>query len=212
MDATTLRINAMASGLASGVLGWAGHGAELVVQGCHIGCRDCVSPHTHSSRAGRVVSVADLMQWLQGLHQCGQLERLTLTGGEVSEQAVAVQALLAQFVKAFPQVEVVMYSGLTWRALQRRFSALVAPCDVVVAGPYVAHRAATALAGSNNQTVHLLTTRARERYRHWRQWPLHRVQLLPAQGEAGPQRVLLVGIPSRPLAARLMSAPRAAGA
>ena len=87
--------------------------------------------------------------------------------------------------------------------MQRHCPGLLALCDVVVAGPYVAHRPPTALAGSDNQTVHLLTPRARQLYDGWQQWPMHRVQLsvTPQAGHA--HRMLMVGIPQRSVAPAL---------
>ena len=197
---STLRVASIATGLGRGVLGASAPGVQLGLQGCTIGCPGCTSVHTHSTAAGRLMPLAELMRLMQHLHQRGQLARLTVTGGEPSEQAPALQSFLSGFCQSFPATEVVLYSGRTWAALQRHFPGLVELCDVVVAGPFKAHLPPTPMAGSDNQTVHLLTPRAERLYRDLPQWPLHRVQLSVSRAEDGMQRMLMVGIPQRAVA------------
>lgn len=203
MTPPDLRVNSMVAGLGPGVLGASAPAVQLVLQGCTIGCPGCTSPHTHAAGGGRQMPQAALLQVLQGLHQRGQLARLTVTGGEPTEQAGPLQTFLGRVRERFSDTEVVLYSGRTWAALQRHFHGLVAQCDVVVAGPFVANRPPTPLAGSDNQTVHLLTPRAERLYRDWPQWPLHRVQVNVAETPGHEQRMVLVGIPQRALAPAL---------
>jgi len=207
-DALHLQVAAVACGLAPGVLGATGPATQLVLQGCRIGCPGCTSLHTHAAMGGRQMTVAVLLQLMHRLHGQGQLARLTLTGGEPTEQAPALERLLASFTQAFPQTEVVLYSGRSWRALQRHFAPLVAHCDVVVAGPFVSDRPPTPMAGSDNQTVHLLTPRAERLYRDWQRWPMHRVQLSVTPVPDGMQQMLMVGIPQRQVA-QVMNGPKA---
>jgi len=203
MKTPHLRLVTIAAGLAPGVLGATGPGVQIVTQGCTIDCPGCTSSHTHSSSGGREKPLKELLQLMEALHSRGQLARLTVTGGEPTEQAPALQAFLTSFTLSFPEAEVVLYSGRTWPALQREFASVVALCDVVVAGPFVAHRPSTSLTGSDNQTVHLLTERARRLYHDWPSWPVHRVQLSVQSSADGAQRMLMVGIPQRGLAPML---------
>lgn len=123
MGETTLRVATVAHGLAPGVLGATGPGGQLVLQGCGIGCPGCTSQHTHSPTGGRVMPVTALVRLMRRLHGHGQLRRLTVTGGEPTEQAPALQAFLALFTRAMPACEVVLYSGRPWL-----------PCSATVRG------------------------------------------------------------------------------
>jgi anaerobic ribonucleoside-triphosphate reductase activating protein len=123
-----------------------------------------------------------------------RVDGITLTGGEPSDQAEILASLLHQFRSAFPSAEVVLYSALLWPRLQQRHAPLINLCDVVIAGPYVASLPPTPLAGSSNQTLHLLTPLANQLYAGWESWPLHRVQVGNLHQD---NKVLMVGIPSR---------------
>lgn len=189
-----LRLNTAAHGLRRGVLGATDHRVMLTLQGCsHNKCLGCTSPHTWDANGGRLLPVGGLVRWMQSLPR---VEGLTITGGEPTDQAETLIALLRQFRTTFPNAEVVIYSALLWPRLQQQHAALVAQCDVVVAGPFVASLPATPLAGSDNQTVHLLTPLAERLYADWKAWPVHRVQIGIARA---PSEVLMVGIPSRAL-------------
>lgn len=187
-----LRLSAAAHGLRRGVLGGTDHRAMITLQGCSLNkCPGCTSPHTWNPSGGHLVSVEGLLEWLQSLPR---LDGLTVTGGEPTDQAAALTILLQRFRDAVPDAEVVLYSALTWQRLQRHHAQLLTLCDVVVAGPYLAALPPTPLAGSANQTVHLLTPLAERLYTGWDNWPLHRV-MLGTTSQAS--QVLMVGIPSR---------------
>jgi anaerobic ribonucleoside-triphosphate reductase activating protein len=187
-----LRLNAAAHGLRGGVLGATDHRVMLTLQGCsHTNCPGCTSPHTWDANGGRLFPIKGLIRWMKSLPRIGGL---TVTGGEPSDQADALAHLLREFRTRFPHGEVVLYSALLWPKLQRNHAHLVGLCDVVVAGPYVSSLPPSPLAGSSNQTVHLLTPMAERLYADWKNWPLHRMQVgqLPQE-----KKVLMVGIPSR---------------
>lgn len=187
-----LRLNAAAHGLHRGVLGATDHRVMLTLQGCSLNkCPGCTSPHTWDANGGRLIPVNGLIRWMQSLPR---VEGITITGGEPSDQAEALTSLLQQFRAGFPAAEVVLYSALLWPRLQQNHAQLIELCDVVVAGPYVTSLPPTPLAGSSNQTVHLLTPLAEKLYANWKNWPLHRVQVGNLQQE---KKVLMVGIPSR---------------
>lgn len=188
----SLRINNMVHGLQPGVLGATANRVQITLQGCsHTKCPGCTSPHTHDAAGGRAVPVTRLLSWMQSLPHMGGL---TVSGGEPTDQADALAHLLKVFREAFPEAEVVLYSALLWPRLQLNHAQLIELCDVVVAGPYVASLPPTPLAGSANQTVHLLTPMAERLYAGWENWPLHCVQVASLPRE---NKVLMVGIPSR---------------
>lgn len=187
-----LRLNAAAHGLRRGVLGATDFRVMLTFQGCsHTKCPCCTSPHTWDAKGGRLIPINGLIRWMQSLPR---VDGITITGGEPSDQAEALAGLLQQFRTAFPTAEVVLYSALLWKRLQQHHAQLIDLCDAVVAGPYVVSLPPTPLAGSSNQTVHLLTPMAERLYAGWATWPMHRVQVgnLPQE-----KKVLMIGIPSR---------------
>ena len=192
--APTLRLNTAAHGLRRGVLGGTDQRVMLTLQGCSLNkCPGCTSPHTWEARAGQDAPVAGLLKWMASLPAVGGL---TITGGEPTDQAPALCTLLRGFRAGFARAEVVLYSALLWPRLQQDFAELIALCDVVVAGPYVAKLAPTPMAGSSNQTVHLLTPLAQALYADWRDWPLHRMQLSKAPRAGASDQLLMVGIPA----------------
>lgn len=199
-----LRVSQVAFGLGPGVLGATGHRMGVWTQGCSLPkCPGCVSTHTWPADGGRSLPVAALLRLARA--QTCPPTGLTVSGGEPTDQAGAVTVLAAGFRAAFPEAELVLYTGLRWRALMDRFPDLAVRFDCVVAGPYVRTREATALAGSGNQEVRLLTPRAERLYAGWSSWPRHRVQVGQCQGEA----LVTVGIPDTP---RMTVAARQVGA
>lgn len=187
---TTLQVNQVVFGLLPGVLGASAARMGVWVQGCSLRkCPGCLSPHTWDPVGGRVVAVETLiaMAKAQPLQPTG----LTISGGEPSDQPHAVAALIDAFRAAYPENEIVLYSGLSWAALTKRHPMLAARPDVAITGRFVRRFETTPLAGSANQEVRLLTPLAARLYRDWERWPRHRLQVTAA----GAERVVTVGIP-----------------
>ena len=89
---------------------------------------------------------------------------VTISGGEPFEQIEAL-ALLAKTTRQFYSGDLLAFSGFEFEELQKRHAKVLALLDVVVAGPYrVDAGNELTLRGSDNQTVHLLSDLARERY------------------------------------------------
>lgn len=141
-----------------------GPGSRYVVwvQGCGIGCRECVSPQwiPVDHRQGR--DVAGLADEIAGRAADG----LTISGGEPFAQAEAVAELVAA-VRARRDLSVLSYTGYTLEHLRAHGSPaqhrLLADLDLLVDGPYLAHRqAALRWRGSANQRLHFLTDRHAE--------------------------------------------------
>lgn len=143
-----------------------GHGTRVGVwfQGCGIGCRDCISQDTWDRGGpGDAVPVAEVLGWIG---KCGRVDGLTVSGGEPFDQPEALAALVDGF-RALPTAagaDVLIYSGYTATALQRRFGDAWRIGDATITGPYLATRAGDALRGSNNQVIHLHTDLGRARY------------------------------------------------
>ena len=171
------------------VLGYGQSRVGIWTQGCILRCPGCSSVHTHNPAGGRLVAVGTIIDWIRA--QARPVTGLTISGGEPTTQASGVLALIQAFLSAFKRADVLMFSGLPWRHLITRHCELVAACDVIIAGPYVKHLPPLPLRGSSNQTVHLLTDLARERYHDIDHWPVHAAQVV-----FGNTRVVTVGIPN----------------
>lgn len=199
-----LRVNQLAFGLGHGVLGATSNRMGVWTQGCSLPkCPGCSSTHTWPADGGKSISVVSLVRLART--QSFPPSGLTVSGGEPTDQAAAVADLALAFRAAFPNAEVVLYTGLRWPVLSARFPSLVALLDVAVAGPYVRALQATPLAGSGNQEVRLLTPLAERLYQDWRSWPLHAVQV----GQVRANQLVTVGIPHIP---RMAQAARQVGA
>lgn len=154
-------------------------------------CRGCTSLNTHQRRDNaHEFSVASLINLLRVKGRNG----LTITGGEPSDQADVLQPLLVDFKSQFPDAELVLYTGLRWSVFQAKFPTLADISDLVVAGPYVQSLpATTALAGSSNQEIKLLTPLATKLFAGYEQWPKNRVQVSKTISS---NELTLVGIPN----------------
>jgi hypothetical protein len=192
-----LRLNQVVFGLGRGVLGASSNRMGVWTQGCSLRkCPGCSSTHIWSPTAGKVVSAEALLKLAhaQSLPPSG----LTVSGGEPTDQAEGITGLIARFRETFPGSEIVLYTGLRWSVLAKRFPALVAQLDVAVTGPFVRTREATPLTGSSNQEVHLLTPLAERLYYDWQDWSRHALQI----GYTKAEQLVAVGIPHTPRMAR----------
>lgn len=179
------------------VLGYGQHRAGVWTQGCAIGCPGCVSLHTHDPAAGRLVEPAQIIAWLR--NHGSPIDGLTISGGEPSSQDSVVRELIDAYRNTFPG-DVLLYTGLPWTNFSVRYPDLAKACDVVIAGPYVQYLPALPLRGSSNQTVHLLTELAHERYWDFEQWPVH-----ATQAAFGDSKITTVGIPNVPKLSRQLT-------
>lgn len=133
-------------------------------QGCTIGCGDCISHDTWTrGAADEAVPVADVLAWIQG---CGRVDGLTISGGEPLDQPEALTALVDGFRGLHTAVgaDVLVYSGNTATALQRRFGDAWRIGDATITGPYLATRPGDSLRGSSNQEIHPHTRLGQARY------------------------------------------------
>ncbi|WP_433295590.1 4Fe-4S single cluster domain-containing protein [Actinoplanes sp. CA-030573] len=129
------------------------------VQGCPLSCTGCVSPQWISRRGGRAVAVAELARRIAD----EAVDGLTVSGGEPFAQAAAVRALI-DLVRERRDLSAMSYTGFTLRHLRRHGTAdqraLLGRLDILVDGPYLAHRHADLRwRGSDNQRIHRLTAR-----------------------------------------------------
>ena len=131
----------------------------LWVQGCTLGCPGCYNPDTHSLANGSLVGVDTLFEQIQALQ--GQVEGLTVSGGEPLQQARPLAALL-QRLRVETSLSILVFTGFNMPEIERvpETEAILASIDVLIAGRYQAElRLARDLRGSSNKTVYFLTKR-----------------------------------------------------
>ena len=141
-----------------------GPGVRFViwVQGCGIGCRECVSPQWIPFDGGTRVAVDALADRVVRLATDG----VTFSGGEPFAQADALADLL-EAIRAQRDLSAMSYTGYTIEHLVRHGSPgqqrLLGLLDILVDGPFLAARlAARRWRGSSNQRLHFLTPRHRD--------------------------------------------------
>ena len=176
-----------------------GHGTRAGVwfQGCTIRCPGCMAIDTWRPDAATAVPVTDVLGWLAIL-QPAELDGITISGGEPTEQPEALASLLSGICSlrqdrppGVPPLDVLVYTGRPVAWAKREGRAILAGADAVVAGPFVAEQAGTSpLRGSENQRLILLTRLGADRYAADRLPARDTLQVEVADGE-----VRLTGIP-----------------
>jgi anaerobic ribonucleoside-triphosphate reductase activating protein len=166
--------------------------AVVWVQGCRLRCSGCRNMTMQSRRVVERVSVHDLLDRIRAI---GDIEGITLSGGEPFQQA----APLAAFARGCARLglSVMAYSGYTLREiLTSRDPArlqLLACLDILVDGRFV--RGSTAVKGwrgGAGQGLHFLSARYQDLREHPEAWPDPEAEVhVTASG-----RVLLTGFPT----------------
>lgn len=130
-------------------------------QGCSIRCPGCISADTWAldmpdTTVEQVVQAVSL--WL------GQADGITISGGEPFDQPAALAGLLAAIPLAADQ-DVLVYSGHAFEHIQQHPSLQEGRIDALISDPFAVHMPQTLpLRGSDNQRLHLLTERGRQRF------------------------------------------------
>jgi anaerobic ribonucleoside-triphosphate reductase activating protein len=172
----------------------------LWVQGCTIGCPGCVSQDTWPSDPATTVAVHDVLMWCRRVGAAG-IDGVTISGGEPFEQPQGLAALLdgldAWRRETGSDFDLLCYSGLPLRRLERDHATLLARLDAVIPEPYVDRLPLTHLwRGSGNQPLVPLSARGRTRYAgHVDQPATTAGKRMQVAVEGG--RVWMIGIPDR---------------
>lgn len=137
-----------------------GPGTRTVIwtQGCPLRCRGCIAAETHPFDGGEPVAVSTLAERVLS----NDVDGVTFSGGEPFVQARALVRMVDRLRARDPEFSVMSYTGFRLEYLQRRGSQdqldLLARCDVLVDGPYVARWHASLLwRASTNQRLISLT-------------------------------------------------------
>jgi len=172
----------------------------LWLQGCSIGCTGCVSQDTWAADETFDTTVETVLDWCRKVATQG-LDGVTISGGEPFEQPEALGALLAGLQawrsEATLDFDVLAYSGMPLRRLQRDHADLLARLDAIIPEPFVEKQPVTHVwRGSGNQPLVALSERGRARYADWLDasatTQTKRMQIQVSDG-----RVWAIGIPAR---------------
>ncbi len=147
-----------------------GHGRRVGIwlQGCSIGCKSCCSLDTWEFDEDRSIDVGSLVEWC-GETSGGALDGVTISGGEPFDQPEGLLALLRE-LDAWRSglgrnVDVLLYSGRSARAVRRDFKEHLRHVDAVVAGPFKKGAPQSkAWCGSDNQEIVLCSDLGEIRY------------------------------------------------
>jgi anaerobic ribonucleoside-triphosphate reductase activating protein len=149
--------------------------AVLWFQGCTLNCSGCWNPTSHQFQSVSPTDVNDIVQRVTALHRAGDIDGLTLSGGEPMQQACSVLELIEGLRETgASSLSFGMFTGYTLHELERgRFFTfedcpdkiatweLIRPhLDFAVMGRY--NRLAPValpLRSSRNQHLQLFTTR-----------------------------------------------------
>ncbi len=121
------------------------------VQGCTIGCPDCINPELWDPQGGRPVDPAVLAAELVSFGS--HFDGITITGGEPFDQYAALVAF-GTFIRQKTGMNILVYSGYTLTALKQKFPdhLFAGSLDFLVSGPYIATLACDdGWRGSSNQ-------------------------------------------------------------
>jgi anaerobic ribonucleoside-triphosphate reductase activating protein len=170
----------------------------LWVQGCSIGCPGCVSRDTWPRDKTKTIAVRELLAWCRKVSN-DALDGVTISGGEPFEQPAGLRALL-DGLGAWRRTrnldfDILCYSGMPQRVLEKKHASLLALLDAIIPEPYVDHLPQGPVwRGSRNQPLVPLSDRGRARYASYLDAPADDKRM-QATVEGG--RVWMIGIPGR---------------
>ena len=170
------------------------------VQGCSIHCPGCVSQDTWPRDKTKAIPVRDLLAWCRKV-SANALDGVTISGGEPFEQPRALRALLDGMIAwrrdAKLDFDILCYSGMPRRRLEKDHAELLARLDAIIPEPYVNDLPQGHVwRGSRNQPLVPLTPRGHARY------TVHVEESADAHGKrmqaaVDGKRVWMIGIPGR---------------
>ncbi|PRC92898.1 4Fe-4S single cluster domain-containing protein [Solimicrobium silvestre] len=139
------------------------------LQGCSIGCKNCVSQDTWDATPSRLMTVAQLLTWCKQTSDAQEMDGITISGGEPFDQPAALSALLDGLhqwrTSSQHGFDILCYSGYPLTTLQKNHSAILAKLDALIPEPYIDNKPLTDLwRGSSNQSLQLLSARAEQKY------------------------------------------------
>jgi anaerobic ribonucleoside-triphosphate reductase activating protein len=176
-----------------------GRRAGVWVQGCTLGCAGCVSRDTWDAARGDRIDVDGVLGWLAELCLSDQVDGLTISGGEPTEQADALHDLLDGVDQlrrdGVFDGDVLCYTGLDERAFHELCWWATELIDAVIVGTFdVTAPTSLVWRGSANQRLLPLTSRGERSYGSY----LHATSDHPElQFTVADGHVWMIGIPRR---------------
>ncbi len=176
-------------------------------QGCSLRCAGCLSADTWAT-ASESTTVAQLLVTLQPW--LSKAQGVTISGGEPFEQPEALLALLQGLKRLLP-LDILVYSGLSFEAIQASHGPALVLIDALISDPFQYQTPQTlALRGSDNQRLHLLTALGEARFYDQQRLINQADQALDIMFDAD-GTVWLAGIPKRDDLFKLQAALRSQG-
>lgn len=187
-----------------------GRRTGIWVQGCTLACPGCVSRDTWNHHGGTQLPVANVLQWLADTCAEDQVDGLTITGGEPTEQPDALHLLL-QGVRKLRRSgvfagDVLCYTGLEEADFLEKLPWARSLIDAVITGRFRVGQPTSLLwRGSANQQLMALSGRGRRLYREYLDATTSRpaMQFTVTDGQ-----IWMIGIPRRGDLQRLESTLR----
>ena len=178
--------------------------AAIWMQGCSIRCPGCVAQDTWGTPGSSRRQVDDVLDWLTSLDE---VDGVTISGGEPTDQPEALQALIAGARRTRPTADILVYTGRSASWVLSSGRALIAGADAIITEPFVQAEAGhLPLRGSDNQQLIALTPLGKARYVDAPLPDRRRIQLDVADGE-----IRMIGIPTPGVLAELGLRAAAAG-
>lgn len=129
-------------------------------QGCSIRCPGCISMDTWAQ--GRGITTVD--EVANAISQWGTADGITISGGEPFDQPDALFELLAR-IRSQTETDILVFTGYPWTSISGMIDSWAPSIDAVVTGPFdINARQTLALRGSDNQELHLITDKGRDRF------------------------------------------------
>lgn len=176
------------------------------LQGCHVGCRGCVSRDTWNPEGGQWIEPKALVSRCRD--QIGNdIDGVTISGGEPFEQPEALYALLDALKpwQAKADFDILCYSGLPLKRLQQEYGYILDRLDALIPEPFAETRQTDSpWRGSANQSLVLLSNKGRVRFAEQESRRAMQIQV-------DHQKIWMIGIPRPGDMPRLQSLAAARG-
>jgi len=111
---------------------------------------------------GRGITTVD--EVANAISQWSTADGVTISGGEPFDQPDALFALLAR-IRSQTEADILVFTGYPWAKISGMLDSLPPSIDALVTGPFDINASQTlALRGSDNQELHLITDKGRDRF------------------------------------------------
>jgi anaerobic ribonucleoside-triphosphate reductase activating protein len=189
-----------------------GNRIGIWLQGCSIGCKECVSQDTWDNKINRKISIEKLLVWCKQV-SAGKFDGITISGGEPFDQPQALSALLDALhrwrIELRADWDILCYSGYPLTILKNKHQTLLDKLDALIPEPYIDAQPTNKIwRGSENQSLELLTARARRNFSDYTASTATGKQI---QVMVDGSKVWYIGIPQRGDMGKMESQCRAQG-